>query len=676
MPFKTICKHPLTLSFFLLLLCNIANGAVEHPYGKFSFFVDHSVPDWLAKVKPAKAKGKKKGQNTEYLLVDTQVLADANNYESYYRTTSKLHTSQAVADGSEIHAQFNPEYQALYFHYINIVRNGKTINALQPEAVRLIQREEDLRNGIFDGQVTAIAIVADTRPGDILDYSYTVKGRNPIFGEKVFGAYSAGWGVDVARLHIRILVPKELRIQTREHHTDIKKKLKKKGKYLEHVWQAKNVQGIIDEGDYPLWYLRYGWVEFSEYKNWQEVDQWAASMYASIEQESSAVDTLVKTLLEDSHSIENYVLNALNFVQEDIRYLGLEIGQNSHLPHAPTEVLEKRYGDCKDKSNLLVKILRANNIKANSVLVASNYRHGFKKFLPSPSAFNHVIVRAEVDRNIVWLDPTKTFQAGGLYELGFTHYGAGLVIESDKETPIENILPINKEENSIYIKEHFIAKNTSKPTTLNIESRYQGSSAEDQRYRFSASTPEDIQLRRHNYFAKLYPKIAVKKSIEFQDDKNTNTFTVRESYTIPDFIKPDEDSFSANFYARGIGMSLYVPEQILRTTPVDIGEPRVVNHDILFDMPKNSGLYIDSTPYKHTQDGFHFSSRSAKVSNRFEYKAKLKIDQTWVEGKGITRYIDAIDFIEKDIDFSLTFAHPYEPTMSPAYQKLLKSLEN
>ncbi len=603
------------------------------------------------------------------------MLADASNFESYYRNSALLHTSQAVSEGSEIQAQFNPEYQQLYFHKINIIRKGKTINALRPETIRLIQQEQDLRKGILNGQVTAVAIVADTRPGDILDFSYTVKGRNPIFAEKVFGTYAAGWSVDVSRLNIRVLVPKGIEIETREHRTKLKKKSKKTGKYVEHRWQGKNIKGLLNEGDYPRWYQRYGWVEFSEYQSWQEVEQWASDMYSSVEQESSAVDAVVNKLLSESTSTEEYLLNALNFVQEDIRYLGLEIGLNSHLPHAPSEVLEKRYGDCKDKSNLLVKILNANNIAANSVLVASDYRHNFQSFLPSPSAFNHVIVRAEINHKPVWLDPTKTFQAGDLNSIGFTHFGAGLVIGGKKDEPIEKIEPMNHRENSIHIKEHFIAKSTNKPASLSIEAHYRGSAAEQQRYYFATSGTDDIQHRYLNYFAKLYPKIKLKKDLEIKDDAKQNLFIVSESYSIPEFISLNDDLYSAYFYASGIGISLRVPEQILRETPIDIGDPRVVKHDIIFDMPKKSGLEIDGTPYKHIQDGFEFSSRSARFGDRFEYKASIKVDQAWIDGEGIESYVKASDYIEKDIDFSLNFSHPYTPKMSSSYSKLIKALE-
>ena len=60
---------------------------------------------------------------------------------------------------------------------------------------------------------------------------------------------------------------------------------------------------------------------------------------------------------------------ALQFVQNKIRYVSLSFGSNAYHPHHPDEVLQNRYGDCKDKSLLLLSLLRAAGIQAWPALV-------------------------------------------------------------------------------------------------------------------------------------------------------------------------------------------------------------------------------------------------------------------------------------------------------------------
>ena len=70
---------------------------------------------------------------------------------------------------------------------------------------------------------------------------------------------------------------------------------------------------------------------------------------------------------------------ALHFVQDDIRYTGIEIGVGRISADTTGEVLARRFGDCKDKVLLLVTILRALGVEAYPALV--NHARGLA--LPS-----------------------------------------------------------------------------------------------------------------------------------------------------------------------------------------------------------------------------------------------------------------------------------------------------
>ena len=55
---------------------------------------------------------------------------------------------------------------------------------------------------------------------------------------------------------------------------------------------------------------------------------------------------------------QKYFRVAVNFVQNEIRYMGIETGKYSHKANSPEKVFKQRYGDCKDKSLLLASILK------------------------------------------------------------------------------------------------------------------------------------------------------------------------------------------------------------------------------------------------------------------------------------------------------------------------------
>jgi len=657
-----------TLPTFANKPSDATTASEQHQYGKFSYAISEDLPDWVSPLKAKKSKGKPEGQGAEYVLIDTQVLAEHGNYQKYYASSTYLHTNQAVSENSEIHVSFNPLYQKLVLHDVSVVREGKRNKHLKPDNIRLLQREEDLRNGIYDGIVTAIIIIPNTRVGDRVDSRYTITGRNPVYGEKVFGAYTMGWSVDVGFTRIRLLVPKHIAIQTRAHNAKLKLKKKSKGRYNEYIWQKKSIAGRLDEGDYPAWFTRYP-------SSWEEVEAWAATLYTSIDQNSEELSEKINHFKQQSSNQADYASQSLKFTQDDNRYLGLEFGQNSHLPHSPAHVLENRYGDCKDKSNVLVQMLKANGIESYPALVSNQYRQGFTHFLPSPLAFDHVIVLAKVNGEEVWLDPTRTYQTSDIDNLGFTHFGKSLVIGSDHQSPIVDVTPLKSQGTKTQLTEHFKISSPKKPAKLVVETIYEGQQAEFQRYYFASNTTGEIQNQYHNFYSKIYPNIQIDKDLEFHDDIKNNVFSVKEFYLVRDFIKSENDIHTAIFYASSIDQNVRSPNRVLRDSPIDIGAPQNIRHKIIVDFAKNIGINIDSTPYIKTLPEFEFRSRSAYFSKRFEYEADLYVKKSSIEHKDVETYVGIVNEIKKNIDFSLSFKHPYTPKTSISKRQLVKSLE-
>jgi hypothetical protein len=83
------------------------------------------------------------------------------------------------------------------------------------------------------------------------------------------------------------------------------------------------------------------------------------------------------------------------FTQRDVRYVAVEIGIGGFQPHAAGEVFSNRFGDCKDKANLLRAMLKETSVEAYHVLVHTQ-RGVVNPSYPSLGAFNHVIAAIRV----------------------------------------------------------------------------------------------------------------------------------------------------------------------------------------------------------------------------------------------------------------------------------------
>src|SRR5262249_10529073 len=92
-------------------------------------------------------------------------------------------------------------------------------------------------------------------------------------------------------------------------------------------------------------------------------------------------------------------------LHRQIRYTGVELAEAALVPAAPAEVLLRKYGDCKDKSTLLVAMLRAAGLKANLALLAADGGTDVARDLPGLDGFNHAIVYVDSTPPL-WIDAT------------------------------------------------------------------------------------------------------------------------------------------------------------------------------------------------------------------------------------------------------------------------------
>ena len=96
-----------------------------------------------------------------------------------------------------------------------------------------------------------------------------------------------------------------------------------------------------------------------------------------------------------------------DWVTQNITYLFVSIDPTTAIKaHSATDVLQAKYGDCKDKSTLLQALLKAVDISSTFVLVNSTEWLRDFPVLPYPF-FNHVILY--IPKYKIFADPTDRF---------------------------------------------------------------------------------------------------------------------------------------------------------------------------------------------------------------------------------------------------------------------------
>ena len=95
------------------------------------------------------------------------------------------------------------------------------------------------------------------------------------------------------------------------------------------------------------------------------------------------------------------------FVVTQVRYVGLEFGIHGYKPYRVDQVLQRRFGDCKDKASLMHALLAALGVDSRLVLLRMHRLGNIPEAPASLAPFNHAILYVPaLDR---WLDGTAAY---------------------------------------------------------------------------------------------------------------------------------------------------------------------------------------------------------------------------------------------------------------------------
>lgn len=557
----------------------------------FSEFKIEKPPVWVTQIAPDTQTQLTQSQQSEgvsYLLVDRQILVQGNTRQTYYHSALKIQNESGLENSSNVEIRFDPSYQTLHLHSVQIRRGDKIIPKLEPSAIKVLQREKSLEQLIFNGSKTANFFLEDVRVGDVVEYAYTVRGSNPVFGGRHYSQFDLQWGVPVLQVHARLLTEPGRKPAIRPLNNAPEPVERLVGGLKEYVWSQKATASLRVRDDAPAWFDPYPSVQWSDFHDWQSVVQWGVPLYATPTRLPAELTAEVERIKSQYANPAERAAEALRYVQKTVRYLGVEVGPGSHAPTPPELVLSRRFGDCKDKTLLTLTLLKAVGVEANAALVSTRYKKGIALWQPSPGVFDHVIVRAKVGGEEFWLDPTLQQQLGGLSDISQANFGYALVLEPQQT----GLTEIQQGSAAMYNRKVLAVLDskagTGKPVSYTVTTVLDGLSAERTRNSLAKDAPDDVQKQLVNYYARFYPSISVARPYEISDNAATNQLTMTEYYVIPEFWTEGKgNAMEAYVAVPDVNDYLRAPRNTVRTEPLGLFHPADVRQTTYVLLPES-----------------------------------------------------------------------------------------
>ncbi|WP_237058243.1 DUF3857 domain-containing transglutaminase family protein [Microbulbifer sediminum] len=562
------CRHVFHLIAQLLLF--FSTSAIASPE---LLFGPH--PEWVTSVQ-IEGDSQRESGSVRYHLSNSQAFYAGKKKQSYFQLVMEPLNKQGIQEVSELTLSFYPAYERLTVHEITVQRNNNLIDRLDPEAFKLFQSEEELSSKLYSERWNALYILEDIRPGDVISYSYTISGSNPIFERSDFGTLFLNWPQAVDRRYIKLTSSSPLHYRFNNRKETVKHRRTDQG--YEYVIDLKEVPAVALESQYPRWHEPLNFFQYSGYQSWEEVNKWALSLYEIDRKLPAEVKKSLETWKSEL-GLPGAISKAIQFVQEDIRYFGIELGVNSHLPRTPRETLNKRYGDCKDKALLLSSMLAHLGVESHPALVSSSRGRAIGADIPSPQAFDHVITLIQFDGKKYWIDGTATGQGSDFRNKGFFDYRLALPIRPGTQK-LEKVEPAAKRNRilSAEIEENFTLDPASNFADLTIRSKFSHLKAEQARQFFLSADQKQASKNHTNFMAQYYPGVKLDKSVQHFDTLEDNELVVIEQYKIEDIGKLTSARKIFTLYGSSILSHLSKPEDRIRHTPMAVAHPLELSH--------------------------------------------------------------------------------------------------
>ena len=599
------------------------------------------APSWVEVVErglPDAASQDSANGGVHYLLADTQINAGEKPRAYFIRIASMAINTSGVESIANIGIKFDPSYEKLTLHSIDVIRGTQTFHKLRSARIQVLQRETALEAQIYDGGKTANIILDDVRVGDIVDYSYSLDGENPVFGGRIFNTANLQYGAPVARVRVRLRSPTARTLQMASQNLEMTPEIHELGNTREYVWDRRNVPPVRSDADTPGWYSAAAKVRWSEFSDWRQVVEWALPLYTAPADPGPEVRAEIAHIAKAHATPEARLRAVLAFVQSEVRYFGIEIGAASHAPSAPGLVLERRFGDCKDKTMLAVAMLEGLGVEARPALVNTTSERAVRDWLPSPTAFNHALVQARIGERTYWLDPTLQPQAGDLEHLVQPDYEVALVIDpSTRElSPMKNATTARSKRT---VELTFEARGGfGKAVGFNVVTTREGADAEELRASLTTTSRDDTQRNYLNFYARYYPSIVLAAPLEIEDDDTRNRIVTREHYRIEAMAQWDDATrrHTADVAAPDIDAYLKVPQVVVRTAPLRVSHP--VDVSVKTEILLGDGWNIKPSVERVVDPAFEFERAVTVQPDRVRLEDRFRTLNDVIAPGEVARY--------------------------------------
>ena len=573
---------------------------------------------------------------TDYPDADAIILLNQFSHEvtpsgkSRYTTHQvvKILTERGVQNYDDIAIPHTPKAQYITVNVARTIKPDGSVVEPPDEAFNDVTPPGLLSYNLYSDSMWRVISMPALKPGVCIEYQVTLEDA----GAESVGSTSWFWGgysfqsTDPTLQSVYALrVPKGTDFRWKAIHCQLNPQILHEEEASTYLWTHGETPALKTEYNMPATNDIVPRLSYSSVGSWEAVYNWYKDIAKDRYTVDQAIEEAVEELTADLLTEDDKIRVIYHFVASQIRYVGIELGQGAYQPTPADQVLNVRYGDCKDKTTLMIAMLDLAGIEAFPVMLNPAPYQRIDLELPSLGQFSHLIgAIPRDDGNYIWLDPTADTCSYG--DLPARDRGRkGFVIQSERgefvdipiSTPESNQLLVDTE---IALTEDGTVQGLMRIDTLgqyNVEARLEYK-------RVSPSAWKDTLAVG---LSKQFPGVRV-DSVQISDLEDLNVpVQLNVAFTVENYAEPIDNRLMFPLPSDEFSDYAEIFAAAERQHPLDLSYPMQMKKTIRIALPE--GWTATFPKDIHLENRFAGVERQYKLEgNQIHYEINFTIRES------------------------------------------------
>ena len=351
-----------------------------------------------------------------------------------------VRAQQATLIGSESGARdystrsvsYSPRYQTLHILHARVFKTDGTV--IPADDLGDSGPGDSVASMYYDSRTHTVRY-PDLERGDVVEFDYRLEPKRNPYGDYFSELQTFGSSIPTKLQRYVVIAPAARPLHITAERLAAAHETESDTEHA-YAWEMHDIAPLPSEPKEPATTEIAPYVHVSTLDSWAEVGRWYAQLIAPQMKLDATLRTVLQNLIAGKTTDEEKIRAIHQFVLRNTHYVALEFGIFNYKPYPVSQVYARRFGDCKDKSSLMIALLHAAGIDADLALVRTRRLGDVSPEATSVSVFNHAVVY--IPKYDLWLDGTAEY--AGTHELPIDDQGAqALTVSLDGNAQLRRI---------------------------------------------------------------------------------------------------------------------------------------------------------------------------------------------------------------------------------------------